>query len=279
MDKVVIAMLNMLGGGGVTSAASSMLSQAPDTWNPTLYSLAVNIHSAAVKPLTSVLLSVVFVMELARNSTKIESDRELGVKIIAGTMFKICLVMMAAQNADLFIRAFNGITSYLISGVSGQLSIGDGSTGTGLGDTMSEQVKAAGIMGQAALMVLLLIPWCVSQIASVVATVVLYVRFIEIYALTAFQSLPIALLVNEETRPIGVGYFKSYARACINGVTLFICLALYQTVVTSAVQVPEASDDLVAWTTGNFGNLMMAGIMLLFVISISQRVTRAVTGD
>ncbi|NEG89831.1 type IV secretion system protein [Bifidobacterium aerophilum] len=279
MDDFVVNMLNTLGGGGVTATAASMLSQAPDTWNPALYSLAVGIHSAAVKPLTSVLLSVVFVMELARNSTKIESDRELGVKIIAGTMFKICLVMVAAQNADLFIRAFNGITSFLIRGVSGRLSFTGGSAGTGLGDAMRDQVKDAGMMGQIALMVILLIPWVIGQIASVIATVVLYVRFIEIYALTAFQSLPIALLVNEETRSIGVGYFKSYARACINGVTLFICLALYQTVVTSAVHVPDASDDLVSWTMGNFGSLMMAGIMLLFVISISQRVTRAVTGD
>lgn len=279
MDDVVISMLNMLGGGGVTSAAASMLSQSPDTWNRALYSLAVDIHAAVVKPLTSVILSIMFVMELARNSTKIESDRELGVKIIAGTMFRICLVLVAAQNADLFLRAFNAVTSYLVSGVSGRLSLGDSSTGTGLGDSMSEQVKDAGFMGQAALMVLLLIPWCVSQIASVVATVVLYVRFIEIYALTAFQSLPIALLIHEETRSIGAGYFKSYARACLNGVTLFICLALYQTVVTEAVHVPDASDDLVGWTTGNFGMLLMAGIMLLFVISISQRVTRAVTGD
>lgn len=85
-------MLNMIGGVGAGSVTAGLLSQAPETWNPALYQLAVNVHDVAVKPLT-----------------------------------------------------------------------------------------------------------------SVVFTVVLYVRFIELYALTAFQSLPFAFLVHEDTKPIGVG--------------------------------------------------------------------------
>lgn len=54
----------------------------------------------------------------------------------------------------------------------------------------------------------------VKPLASVVFTVVLYVRFIELYALTAFQSLPFAFLVHEDTKPIGVGFFKSYVLRC-----------------------------------------------------------------
>ena len=91
-------MLNMIGGGGAGSIATGMLSQGPETWNPALYQLAVNVHDVAVKPLTSVVLAVVFTLELARNSTRIESDRELGVKIVAGTLFKVALVFLAVQN-------------------------------------------------------------------------------------------------------------------------------------------------------------------------------------
>lgn len=100
-------MLNMIGGVGAGSVTAGLLSQAPETWNPALYQLAVNVHDVAVKPLT-----------------------------------------------------------------------------------------------------------------SVVFTVVLYVRFIELYALTAFQSLPFAFLVHEDTKPIGVGFFKSHARTSANAVCL-----------------------------------------------------------
>ena len=202
MEDFIVAMLNMIGGGGAGSIATGMLSQGPETWNPALYQLAVNVHDVAVKPLTSVVLAVVFTLELARNSTRIESDRELGVKIVAGTLFKVALVFLAVQNAGLFLRAFDSATQFLMQGASSQLSFDTAGDGGQLGDLMREQVKDAGMMGQAALFFLLAIPWLVSQLAAVVFTVVLYIRFIELYALTAFQSLPFALLVHEDTRPV-----------------------------------------------------------------------------
>ncbi|WP_101621310.1 hypothetical protein [Bifidobacterium parmae] len=279
MEDFIVAMLNMIGGGGAGSITAGLLSQAPETWNPALYQLAVNVHGVAVKPLTSVVLAVMFTLELARNSTRIESDRDLGVKIVAGTMFKIALVFIAVQNASLFIRMFNQVTQFLMQGVSSQMSYEATGDGGQLGDLMRDQIHDAGVMGQAALFFLLVIPWLLSQLASVVFTVVLYVRFVELYALTAFQSLPFAFLVHEDTKPIGVGFFKSYARTSVNAVCVFICLVFYQRVVVDAVKIPDSADKgMVAWVTGNFGNLMMAGILLFFVIAVSQRVSRAIAG-
>ena len=272
-----MAMLNMIGGDGAGSVTAGLLSQAPETWNPALYQLAVSVHEVAVKPLTSVVLAVMFTLELARNSTRIEADRDLGVKIVAGTMFRIALVFIAVRNAGLFIGMFNRVTQFLMQGVSSQMSFEVAGEGGQLGDLMRDQIRDAGVMGQAALFFLLVIPWLLSQLASVVFTVVLYVRFIELYALTAFQSLPFAFLVHEDTKPIGVGFFKSYARTSVNAVCVFVCLVFYQRIVVDAVRIPDSADKgMVSWVTGNFGNLMMAGILLFFVIAVSQRVSRAI---
>ena len=274
-----MAMLNMIGGGGAGSVTAGLLSQAPETWNPALYQLAVSVHEVAVKPLTSVVLAVMFTLELARNSTRIEADRDLGVKIVAGTMFRIALVFIAVRNAGLFIGMFNRVTQFLMQGVSSQMSFEVAGEGGQLGDLMRDQIRDAGVMGQAALFFLLVIPWLLSQMASVVFTVVLDVRFNELYALTAFQSLPFAFLVHEDTKPIGVGFFKSYARTSVNAVCVFVCLVFYQRIVVDAVRIPDSADKgMVSWVTGNFGNLMMAGILLFFVIAVSQRVSRAIAG-
>ena len=281
LQDLVVGMLNAVGGGGVGNLASSLLSTSPEAWNNGLYQTALNIHQTSVKPLTAVVLAVMFSMELARNSSRIQDGGELGVKIVAATMFKMAMVMAVAQNANLVLQAFDGVTQFMIGGVSRQLSAGGGGpAGPGVGDQMADQVKDAGMTGQLAVLVMLLIPWVLSQLAAVVATVVMYVRFIEIYALTAFQSLPFALLMHEDTKPIAIGYFKSYARTSLNAVTLFICIALYQKIVVDAVKVPDGTNaKLTQWVMGNFGNLMMAGIMLLFVVSVSQRVSRAIAGE
>ena len=257
-----MAMLNMIGGGGAGSVTAGLLSQAPETWNPALYQLAVSVHEVAVKPLTSVVLAVMFTLELARNSPRIAADRDLGVKIVAGTMFRIALVFIAVRNAGLFIGMFNRVTQFLMQGVSSQMSFEVAGEGGQLGDLMRDQIRDAGVMGQAALFFLLVIPWLLSQLASVVFTVVLYVRFIELY-----------------TKPIGVGFFKSYARTSVNAVGVCVCLVFYQRIVVDAVRIPDSADKgMVSWVTGNFGNLMMAGILLFFVIAVSQRVSRAIAG-
>ena len=274
-----MAMLNMIGGGGAGSVTAGLLSQAPETWNPALYQLAVSVHEVAVKPLTSVVLAVMFTLELARNSTRIEADRDLGVKIVAGTMFRIALVFIAVRNAGLFIGMFNRVTQFLMQGVSSQMSFEVAGEGGQLGDLMRDQIRDAGVMGQAALFFLLVIPWLLSQLASVVFTVVLYVRFIELYALTAFQSLPFAFLVHEDTKPIGVGFFKSYARTSVNAVCVFVCLVFYQRIVVDAVRIPDSADKgMVSWVTGNLGNLMTAGVLLFFVMAVGQRGRRARAG-
>lgn len=146
-----MAMLNMIGGGGAGSVTAGLLSQAPETWNPALYQLAVSVHEVAVKPLTSVVLAVMFTLELARNSTRIEADRDLGVKIVAGTMFRIALVFIAVRNAGLFIGMFNRVTQFLMQGVSSQMSFEVAGEGGQLGDLMRDQIRDAGVMGQAAL--------------------------------------------------------------------------------------------------------------------------------
>ena len=45
------------------------------------------------------------------------------------------------------------------------------------------------------------------------------------------------------------------------------------------MRLPEGDESgMVSWVTGNFGNLLMAGILLFFVIAVSQRVSRAIAG-
>ena len=60
---------------------------------------------------------------------------------------------------------------------------------------------------------------------------------------------------------------------------VFVCLVFYQRIVIDAVRLPEGDGSgMVSWVTGNFGNLLMAGILLFFVIAVSQRVSRTIAG-
>ena len=56
--------------------------------------LLLQLILISLKPVVAILLSIVFTMELARVSTKIDGDRTLGVKMVAASMFKMALILL-----------------------------------------------------------------------------------------------------------------------------------------------------------------------------------------
>ena len=58
------------------------------------YNLLLQLILVSLKPVVVILLSIVFTMELARVSTKIDGDRTLGVKMVAASMFKMALILL-----------------------------------------------------------------------------------------------------------------------------------------------------------------------------------------
>lgn len=79
--------------------------------NPAVYKIVTDLHSTAVLPISAVVISIVLVLELARNATHMEGDHQMGVKIIAATMFKSALLVVAAQNSMMFLNAINEVST------------------------------------------------------------------------------------------------------------------------------------------------------------------------
>ena len=96
---------------------TTKLNQGIDSFNTTAYEFITNLHSTAVLPITSVIISIILVLELARTATHMEGDHQLGVKIITATMFKSALLVIAAQNSTLFLNAINEVSSKIITGI------------------------------------------------------------------------------------------------------------------------------------------------------------------
>ena len=89
---------------------------------------------------------------------------------------------------------------------------------------------------------------------------------------------------------MGVGYFKAYARTSLNAVCVFVCLVFYQRIVMDWFGLIALGLLMVCSLVllGQLLNLdmldnkylllLMAGILLFFVIAVSQRVSRTIAG-
>lgn len=279
MDDWIVGMLNSLGSAGAGSTTDLLLS--PSDYNHSLWNASLTIANTAVKPITAVVLSIMAVLMLANTSTHVEGDRELGVRAIAGSMFKIVLVIIVAQNAVLLLDGINAIATS-VAGTANSLDVGTAVTaGAQLGDQLRAKISDAGMVQQLGMLVVLLIPFLAAKIVGVLATVLIFVRFLQLYMLTAFASLPLAFFGHDDTKPIAIGYLKRYATTALQGVMLIIALKLYQALLGGWLgsHVNYDNSDMWSFIIAHFGEFFIGPLVLAFLLIGASSLAKAVIGE
>lgn len=256
MVDFIVGILNSIGSGVGDDLVADLL-KTPAEYNAGMYQLSLTVARSAVKPIASTILAIMCVLELARVSTRADGDRELGVKLVAMAMFKLTLVFTAAQHSELMLQAIDEI-----------------------GDSMRDAIDSAGWMGQIPCLILLLIPFLVSKGATIVVTVVILLRFVQIYMLTAFNPLPIAFIAQEETRQWGINYFKQYASLVFQCATLYLAILMYRTLVGGTLNPSKFKDgdSLSGWVMDNFTGLLLASVMLIGIVMAANSVAKKLFG-
>lgn len=240
---------------------TTKLNKGIDEFNKTAYDFITNLHSTAVLPITSVIISIILVLELARTASHMEGDHQLGVKIIAATMFKSALLVVAAQNSTLFLKAINEVSTKIITGIG----ITNTDYGPKTSDTLEKQiiplVSNLDTGDQAGMLMMLLIPYLLVKAAEIIIYVMIFFRFAELYAMTAFSSLPIAFLGHPDTKSMGINYLQKYAAVSLQGATLMLAVAVYNALISSFVndfRVIGKNANLAAWTFSHYRDFIIA---------------------
>ncbi|WP_316289070.1 type IV secretion system protein [Clavibacter michiganensis] len=280
MDDAVVAMLNALSEG--LGGSTDDLLNSPAKYNDALWKAALTINDVGVKPVAAVVLAIMIVLMLASHASRIEGDRELGVRIIAATMFKAALVIIAVREAVLFLDAINQIGTY-ISSAAGQANLtAAGGDAPKLGDQARDAIKDAGTVKQLGMLVVLLLPFIVVKVVGAVATVLIFVRFLQLYMLTAFASLPITFFGHDDTKPMAIGYLKGYASTVLQGVMIVFAVIFYKSLLGGWIGGNlsyNSGDDIWNWIIGNFGSFLIAPAVLGFLLFGSQGLAKKIVGE
>lgn len=279
MSDTCVSLLNAI-GSGVGDDTVNRLLLSPLQYNKGLYDASINIANGAVKPVAMMVLSVVMILEFVRITSTSDGDDELGAKMVAMAMFKGSVVVMAIENADMFVKLIDYLVGLMTGGFSGVAKLEAVQQAAGLGDQMRKPIEDGGWGTQVACIVLLIIPFVISKLAEVIVTVVIMLVFVQFYMLTCFNPLPLAFLCNPETKTMGVGYFKSYAAVGLRGACLWLGIYLYRVMVKGVMSTSsyKDGDSVSGWIVGNFGQLMMASLLLLGMVLIAQQTSRAISG-
>lgn len=263
------------------------LSKSMGEYNSTIDSMVTGLHTGVVKPVAAVVISIMFVLELARNSTRIEADRELGVKIVAATMFKCALLLIAAQHADLILKAMNEVGDTLIRGFMSKAPETIKANHEGVEHLMKLAKDAdeggafTGMPEWIGCLMLLGIPWLFAKIGALALKLIIFYRFAELYIFTAFATLPIAFLGHPSTASIAVGYLRKYAAAVLHGAVIVLVVVVYTAFLAGGTDIGDASgyDSLASWAQDNWVDLMWRPCLFGFLLFSSSKLSRALVGE
>ena len=271
---------------GMDPTISSLLTQTPAGKYPDAYQTVTNIATTAVKPVAMTVLAVVFSLEILHASQSIDQDGTQGVRTITKSLFKIIIVYMAAMNASWLCELITYLIQQIGTGVSRLITL-PGTSPDAPKHLLGNALETSGALGQANLgqqlvaIIMLLIPFLISKLATQAVQILIIARFVELLILTAFGALPIAFLSYDGTKSWGEAYIREYASCAFSNITLLIGLAVYQPVANSML---TRNQDLMKMNLNqvvfdNWGQLITVSVLMVALVLISQKASKALFGQ
>lgn len=271
---------------GMDPTISSLLTQTPAGKYPDAYQTVTNIATTAVKPVAMTVLAMVFSLEILHASQSIDQDGTQGVRTITKSLFKIIIVYMAAMNASWLCELITYLIQQIGTGVSRLITL-PGTSSDAPKQLLGNALESSGALGQANLgqqlvaIIMLLIPFLISKLATQAVQILIIARFVELLILTAFGALPIAFLSYDGTKSWGEAYIREYASCAFSNITLLIGLAVYQPVANSML---TRNQDLMKMNLNqvvfdNWGQLITVSVLMVALVLISQKASKALFGQ
>lgn len=116
----------------------------------------------------------------------------------------------------------------------------------------------------------LIVSFCM-KIMSVLITVILYVRMIEIYLYTSVAPIPFATMSNREWGQIGTNYFRGLFALAFQAFLMMVCVAIYAVLVAGI----QFSDNLSSSLFGVMAYTVILCFSLFKTGSLSKSIFNA----
>ena len=173
--------------------------QTPSSWNAGIFSMIRNFSDNVMIPIAGMIISAILCYELITMVMDKNNMHEMGSEFFFRYLIKACVaVMLLSKTFDITMAIFD-VGNHIVTSASGVIT---GSTSLDVSSTLqtmfNDQLSTMGIGELIGLGIETMIVSLCMKIMSVLITVVLYGRMIEIYLYISVAPVPFATLSNRE---------------------------------------------------------------------------------
>ena len=258
-----VNVLKGIGTDGVLSASfDQMIGGAGSV---TMYDVVHGVWEAAILPIGCGVLSFSFTLQLIKISQRMDGNAAMpGVKEVVFLLVFYAVFLFVLQNSFEIMQAVYEVTRIAVQRTSDLFGSGQQLDLQTVSITTTDDNVAA-LLG---MLVVALVSWVVVLVAYVVALVVCWARAIQIYVMAAFSPIPLALLSQDETRQMGVGYLKNFASVCLAGVIILVLLVSFPIVLGGLQTASTGSAIVDSQVAGLSYALQYVAMCILLIISL-----------
>lgn len=216
-----------------TGEIAAQVGQTPQGWNGNIFSLIRNLSDSVIMPIAGMIITFVLCYELITMLTEKNNMHEIDTWMFFKYFFKMWVAVYLVSNTFNITMAVFDVGQHVVSAAGASIN---GQTAISVDSMITQMDAAMASMEIGELAVLALETMLVSlgmKVMSVIITVILFVRMIEIYLYTSVAPIPFATLSNREWGQVGNNYFRGLFALGFQGFFMMICVGIYGVLVSS----------------------------------------------
>jgi hypothetical protein len=251
-----------------TGEIAAQVGQTPQGWNGSIFSMIKSLSDSVIMPIAGIIITFVLCYELITMLTERNNMHDIDTWMFFKYFFKMWIAVYLVSHTFTITMAVFDVGQSVVNSAAGVIS---GSTSIDISAAIADLNTTLEAMGIGDLVVLtletLILSFCM-KIMSVLITVILYGRMIEIYLYTSVAPIPFATMSNREWGQIGTNYFRGLMALAFQGFLLMICVAIYAVLVAGI----QYSDNLSSTLFGIMAYTVVLCFSLFKTGSLSKQI-------
>lgn len=231
----------------ILATITENITKLPSDFFPDFWSKLLKIGASAVMPFALTLLGIFLASELYKVYCK--SNGALDLQLVSTTFIKFIIpyfiVIKTYDFLDLICGFFNKMILKISSGIDMALPKNISNS-----QALIDKISSMNFFDKIAYMVQLSPISNYMSILSLVVTVIVYGRLIEITLYWIFAPIPLATLVHDEYSQIGKNFLKLFCSLLLQGAFMLLSVGIWVAIVTVPLSNADiaGSWQMLAWT-------------------------------
>lgn len=234
-----------------TGTIAAEVGQTPQGWNTGIFNMIQSLSETVIVPIAGMIITFVLCYELISMIIEKNNMHDMDIWMFFKWFFKAFVAVFLVTNTFHIVMAIFDVGQSIVTSAAGVIH---GSTAIDISVTITAMEAEMETMGIGELLALtletVLISLCM-KIISILITVVLYGRMIEIYLYSSIAPVPFATLTNREWGQIGNNYARGLLALGFQGFFIMVIVGIYCVLVnemTVAADIHSALFSIAAYT-------------------------------